>query len=211
MREGLLKKQRRDLEMRIKIGLLLAALAVLSLPALGQNGNSEVSANFTGNFQKQANGMGVLDTATDSGGFMVNYRYHFNRWSALEANYGNTLFSQVYNSGTVTRARVQEASFAYVFTFGVDREARFHPFLEAGSGALFFSPSIAGTTGPSINQNRPVLLYGGGIAYKLTHGLSAQAGYRGLVYTAPDFSVPTQVTNAKTNMAEPYVGVSFRF
>ncbi len=81
--------------MRIKIGLLVAALALLSLPALAQNGNSEVSANFTGNFQKQANGFGVIDTATDSGGFVVNYRYHFNRWSAVEANYGNTLFSQV--------------------------------------------------------------------------------------------------------------------
>ncbi len=197
--------------MRIRIGLLVAALALLSVPALAQNGNSEVSANFTGNFQKQANGMGVLDTATDSGGFMVNYRYHFNKWSAIEANYGNTLFSQVYNSGTVTRARVQETTFAYVFTFGIDNKARFHPFLEAGTGALFFSPSIAGTTGPSINQNRPVLLYGGGIQYRLTHGFSVQAGYRGLVYTAADFSVNTQVTNAKTNMAEPYAGVSFRF
>jgi opacity protein-like surface antigen len=197
--------------MRIKIGLLLAALALLSLPALAQDGNSEVSANFTGNFQKQADGFGVIDTATDSGGFLVNYRYHFNRWSALEANYGNTLFSQVYNSGTVTQARVQEASFAYVFTFGVDREARFHPFLEAGTGALFFSPTVAGSTGPSVNQNRPVLLYGGGVAYKITKRFSVQGGYRGLVYTAADFSVPTQVTNAKTNMAEPYVGVSFRF
>ncbi len=197
--------------MRIKIGLLVAVLALLSLPALAQNGNSEVSANFTGNFQKQANGFGVLDTATDSGGFMVNYRYHFNKWSAVEANYGNTLFSQVYNSGTVTRARVQETTFAYVFTFGVDREARFHPFLEAGTGALFFSPSIAGTTSPAVNHNRPVLLYGGGVAYRLIHGLSLQAGYRGLVYTAADFSVPTQVTNAKTNMAEPYAGISFRF
>jgi opacity protein-like surface antigen len=197
--------------MRIKMGLFVAALALLSLPALAQNGNSEVSANFTGNFQKQANGMGVLDTATDSGGFVVNYRYHFNKWSAVEANYGNTLFSQVYNSGTVARARVQETTFAYVFTFGVDPKARFHPFLEAGTGALFFSPSIAGTTGPSINQNRPVLLYGGGVQYKLTHGLSVQAGYRGLVYTAADFSVNTQVTNAKTNMAEPYAGVPFRF
>jgi len=197
--------------MRIKIGLLVAVLALLSLPALAQNGNSEVSANFTGNFQKQANGMGVIDTATDSGGFVVNYRYHFNRWSAVEANYGNTLFSQVYNSGTVTRARVQEATFAYVFTFGVDPEARFHPFLEAGTGALFFSPSIAGSTAPAISQSRPVLLYGGGVQYKLTHRFSVQAGYRGLVYTAPDFAVNTQVTNAKTNMAEPYVGVSFRF
>lgn len=197
--------------MRIKMGLLLAALALLSLPALAQNGNSEVSANFTGNFQKQANGFGVTDTATDSGGFLVNYRYHFNRWSAVEANYGNTLFSQVYNTGTVTQARVQEATFAYMFTFGVDRDARFHPFLEAGTGALFFSPVSAGSTGPALSQNRPALLYGGGVAYRLTNRFSVQAGYRGLVYTAADFSVPTQVTNAKTNMAEPYVGVSFRF
>jgi opacity protein-like surface antigen len=197
--------------MRIKIGLLLAALALLSLPALAQNGNSEVSANFTGNFQKQANGFGVIDTATDSGGFVVNYRYHFNRWSAVEANYGNTLFSQVYNSGTVTQARVQEATLAYMFTFGVDRDARFHPFLEAGTGALFFSPTVLGSTGPAVNQNRPALLYGGGVAYRLSNHFSVQGGYRGLVYTAADFSVPTQVTNAKTNMAEPYVGVSFRF
>ena len=197
--------------MRIKTGLLVTALALLSLPALAQNGSSEVSADFTGNFQKQANGFGVMDTATDSGGFLVNYRYHFNRWSAVEANYGNTLFSQVYNTGTVTQARVQEATLAYMFTFGVDRDARFHPFVEAGTGALFFSPVFAGSTGPAVSQNRPVLLYGGGVAYRLTNRFSVQAGYRGLVYTAADFSVPTQVTNAKTNLAEPYVGVSFRF
>jgi len=197
--------------MRIKIGLLVAVLALLSLPALAQNGNSEVSANFTGNFQKQANGFGVTDTSTDAGGFLLSYRYHFNRWSAIEGNYGNTLFSQVYNSGTVTQARVQEATFAYVFTFGVDRDARFRPFLEAGTGALFFSPTVAGSTAPSISQNRPALLYGGGVACRLSNHFSVQGGYRGLVYTAADFSVPTQVTNAKTNMAEPYVGVSFRF
>src|SRR5580692_7598304 len=158
-----LKNQRRRLEMRIKTGLLLVALALLSLPALAQNGNSEVSANFTGNFQKQADGFGVIDTATNSGGFLVSYRYHFNRWSAVEANYGNTLFSQFYNSGTVTQARDQEATLAYMFTFGVARDARLHPFLEAGTGALFFSPTVAGSTGPSVNQNRPVLLYGGGV------------------------------------------------
>src|SRR5277367_7116520 len=171
--------------MRIKIGLLVAVLALLSLPALAQNGNSEVSANFTGNFQKQANGMGVIDTATDSGGFVVNYRYHFNRWSAVEANYGNTLFSQVYDSGTVTQARVQEATFAYLFTFGIEREARFHPFLEAGTVALFFSPVTAGSSDGVVSQNRGVFLYGAGAAYRLTDRFSQQAGYPGLAYTAP--------------------------
>jgi opacity protein-like surface antigen len=197
--------------MRIKTGLFLAALIFLSRPALAQNGNSEVSANFTGNFQKQANGFGVIDTSTDSGGFVVNYRYHFNSWSALEVNYGNTQFSQIYNSGTVTHARVQETTFAYLCTFGIAPDARFHPFLEVGTGALFFSPSVAGTTSAAVSQNRPALLYGGGVAYRLTKGFSVQAGYRGSVYTAADFSVPTQVTNAKTNMAEPYAGVSYRF
>ncbi|MFZ3216803.1 MAG: outer membrane beta-barrel protein [Candidatus Acidiferrales bacterium] len=197
--------------MRIKISLFLAALAFLSLPALGQQGNSEVSANFTGNFQKQASGFGLTDSSTYSGGFLINYRYHFNRWSAIEANYGNTLFSQIYTSGSVTQARVQEATFAYQFTFGVDSEARFHPFLEAGTGALFFSPVLAGSSGGGVSQNRGTFLYGAGVTYKLVRNFSVQAGYRGLVYTAPDFALPTQVTNAKTQMAEPYVGLTYRF
>lgn len=197
--------------MQIKISLLLAALALLSLPALAQVGNSEVSANFTGNFQMEARGFGITDSPTYSGGLLINYRYHFNRWSALEANYGNTLFSQVYDSGTVTQARVQEATFAYLFTFAVEREARFHPFLEAGTGALFFSPVTAGSSDGVVGQNRGVFLYGAGAAYRITDRFSVQAGYRGLVYTAPDFALPTQVTNARTQMAEPYVGVSLRF
>jgi opacity protein-like surface antigen len=197
--------------MRIKIGLLVATLALLSLPALAQDGNSEVSANFTGNFQKEASGFGSTDSPTYSAGVLVNYRYHFNRWSAVEANYGNTLFSQIYSSGNFTQARVQEATLAYVFTFGVAREARFHPFVEAGTGALFFSPVTAGSSTGVVSQNRAALLYGAGVAYRLTERFSVQAGYRGLVYTAPDFALPTQVTNARTNMAEPYVGVSFRF
>jgi opacity protein-like surface antigen len=106
---------------------------------------------------------------------------------------------------------VQEATFAYLFTFGIAREARFHPFVEAGTGALFFSPVTSGSSTGVVSQNRAALLYGAGVAYRLTDRFSVQAGYRGLVYTAPDFALPTQVTNVRTNMAEPYVGVSFRF
>jgi opacity protein-like surface antigen len=197
--------------MRIKVSLLVAALALLSLPALAQNGNSEVSANFTGNFQKEATGFGLTDSPTYSGEFLLNYRYHFNRWSAVEANYGNTLFSQIYSSGNFTQARVQEATLAYQFTFGVEREARFHPFLEAGTGALFFSPNLSGSSTGVVSQNRAAFLYGAGIIYRVTDRLGIQAGYRGLVYTTPDFALSTQVTNATTQMAEPYVGVSFRF
>jgi opacity protein-like surface antigen len=198
--------------MRIKASLLVAALALLSLPALAQRGNSEVSVNFTGNFQTQASGFGLTDTSSDAGGVLVNYRYHFNRWSAIEANYGHTQFSQIYSSGNITQSSVNEATFAYQFTFGVSSEARFHPFVEAGTGALFFSsPILAGSNAGGFSQNRPAFLYGGGVTYKLVRQLAVQVGYRGLVYKAPDFAVTSQFTNATTQMAEPYVGLTYRF
>jgi opacity protein-like surface antigen len=198
--------------MRNKIGLVLVGLALVSWPAFAQRGNSEVSVNFTGDFQKQAFGQGITDTASYSGGLLANYRYHFNRWSAIEANYGHTQFTQFYGSGNISQASLNEASLAYQFTFGVAREARFHPFLESGVGALFFSsPSFAGSNVSGLAQNRPAFLYGGGVTYRLKGGLNVQAGYRGLVYTAADFSVPTQLTNATTHIAEPYVGLTFRF
>jgi len=187
-------------------------LALLTLPALAQGGKSEVSANFTGDFQKQATGLGVTDSPSYSGGLLVNYRYHFNRWSAIEANYGYTRFSQFYSSGSVTQANVNEASLAYQFAFGVPNEARLHPFAEAGTGALFFSSPIAsGSNAGGLAQSRPAFLYGGGVTYKMLGQLAVQLGYRGLIYKAPDFTVPSQLTNATSHMAEPYVGLTYRF
>jgi opacity protein-like surface antigen len=197
--------------MRIKAILFLMALTLFSLPALAQDGNSEVSANFTGNFQRQASGEGLTDTPTYTGGILANYRYHFNRYSAIEVNYGYSRFSQLYNTQFYTLARTQELSLAYQFTFGVPKEARFHPFAEAGVGALFFSPLLSGSSGVAFTQNRAALLYGAGASYRLWRNVSAQVGFRGLVYTAPDFGVPNEITNARTMMAEPYAGFTFRF
>lgn len=197
--------------MRIQIGLAVVALVLFSLPALAQEGNSEVSANFTGNFQKSASGFGVSDNPSYSGGLLVNYRYQFNRWSALEVNYSHTRFTQFYNNGAATQANVNEGSFAYQFTFGVSEQARFRPFVEAGTGVLFFSPISAGTSSGALSQDRAAFLYGGGVTYKLAHQLSLQVGYRGLVYRTPDFTLATQFTNAPTHMAEPYVGLTYRF
>jgi len=197
--------------MRIKAILFLMALTLFSLPALAQDGNSEVSANFTGNFQRQASGEGLTDTPTYTGGILANYRYHFNRYSAIEVNYGYSRFSQLYNTQFYTLARTQELSLAYQFTFGVPKKARFHPFAEAGVGALFFSPLLSGSSGVAFTQNRAALLYGAGASYRLWRNVSAQVGFRGLVYTAPDFGVPNEITNARTMMAEPYAGFTFRF
>lgn len=197
--------------MMTKVYLFVCAFALISCSAFAQNGNSEVSASFTGNFQQQAMGEGVTDAPSYSGGFVVNYRYHFNRWSALEVNYGYSRFSHFYNSGFSTVANDNEATFAYLFTFGVPQGARLHPFVEAGTGALIFVPNTNESAGGALTQDRAAFLYGAGASYRLTSHLGVQLGYRGLIYRDPDFALSEQFTNAMTHMAEPYAGLTLRF
>ncbi|HVB85611.1 MAG TPA: outer membrane beta-barrel protein [Candidatus Dormibacteraeota bacterium] len=198
--------------MRIKAAVLALALSLFCLPALAQfNGRSEVSVDFTGNFQKQATGFGITDSPSYSGGFLINYRYHFDRWSALEVNYGRTNFTQYYSTGDQTQSNANEVTFAYVNTFGVSRHARFRPFVEAGTGGLIFSPIQAGSLSAPLTQDRVAFLYGGGVDWRAMHHVAVRLGYRGLIYKAPDFALGDQTTNALTQMAEPYVGVVFHF
>lgn len=200
--------------MRFKSGVLVCAMALLALPALAQDSTrSDVSADFTGDFQMQASGLGVTDSATYSGGLLANYRYHFNDWSAIEVNYAYTRFTQNYfpSGGSSTQAKAQEFTLAYVNTLGTKPSARFRPFVEAGTGGLIFSPIVAGSTVSGLTQDRSVFLYGAGVDWHAMRHISLRVGYRGLIYKAPDFTVSAQVTNATTNMSEPYVGVVFRF
>lgn len=202
--------------MRFQSFALVCAVAVLmfALPALAQDGaRSEVSVDFTGNFQSQATGLGEIDTPTYSGGFLANYRYHFNRWSAIEVNYDYTKFTQYYapTTDSITQARAQEFTLAYVNTLGFKPGARIRPFVEVGTGALVFSPILSGSTVAALTDGRPAFLYGAGLDYRVKPRISVRLGYRGLLYKAPDFLVASQTTNALTNMAEPFVGVSFRF
>jgi outer membrane immunogenic protein len=202
--------------MRFKSTVLVCAVAVFAfaLPALAQEAaRSEVSVDFTGNFQKQTTGLGVTDSPTYSGGVLANYRYHFDGWSAIEFNYSYARFTQNYfpSGGSETQANAQEFTLAYVNTLGVKRSARVKPFVEAGTGGLIFSPIAAGSTVSGLTQDRAVFLFGAGVDLHPLRRISLRLGYRGLVYKAPDFSVSTEVTNALTNMSEPYVGVVFRF
>jgi opacity protein-like surface antigen len=199
---------------QMKSAMLVVVFALLAFPTLGQGGGqSEVSINFSGNFQAQTEGLGVTDTASYSGGILVNYRYHFNRWSAIEVNYDHSRFTQRYTPAvTATQANANEFTMAYVNTFGRPANASFEPFIEAGTGALIFSPIQAGSTVGALKQNRAVFLFGGGLEWRPIRHISLRLGYRGLIYQAPDFLIAgQQTTNAVTTMSEPYAGVAIRF
>jgi Outer membrane protein beta-barrel domain len=202
--------------MQMKSALLLAVFAVTCAPTMAQKNHSEFSGDFTGNFQSTVNGQNITDRPTYSGGFLVNYRYHFTDWAALEVNYSRTRYTQFYSGGTGiisswTQANAQEATMAFVVHFWERFNGRLRPFAEGGTGGLYWSPISSGSVGGPFNQSRPVLLYGGGFDWKWFGHFSLRAGYRGLLFTAPDFNVDGQFTNARAQMKQPYAGITFRF
>lgn len=63
----------------------------------------------------------------------------------------------------------------------------------------------------SLTQDRVTFVAGGGAEWFATKHIGVRAGARALVYKAPEFTIPSQVTNAVTAQIEPYAGVTFRF
>jgi hypothetical protein len=201
--------------MHTKWALLLVMIAVACVPVMAQRNHSEFSGDLTADFPSRVSGQNITDGPTDSWGLVANYRYHFSDWGAFELNYSRTRYTQFYSSNGLitswTQANAQEGTMAFVYTFGSRLNGKLQPFAEVGTGGLFWSPVSAGSVGGPFNQSRPVLLYGGGFDWKAFGRFSWRVGYRGLFFTAPDFNVNGQFTNARTQLKEPYVGIAFRF
>ena len=202
--------------MRRIVGTIILGFAFLfTVSAMAEDTRSEVSLEGSGFFTKESNNRDIAQRATNVGGFLVGYRYHFNDWFAAEANYGYSRNTQGYlNTSGLSRiqSNVHEATAAFVVTPPIT-VAKLKPFLLAGSGALVFDPrngagtSIAGAQ----RQAKAAFVYGSGVDYDLTHHLALRAEYRGLVYKAPDFNIRSLNTDKVTHVAQPSAGVVIRF
>ena len=204
--------------MRIKPAVLVssAVLLICCAPAMAQRNHSEFFGGANVDYQSTVTGQNITDSPTYSAGYLLNYRLHLNDWAAVEVNYAHTRYTQTYSGGTGftnswTQANAKEITTAFVFQFWSRFNGRLQPFAEAGTGGLFWSPVGAGSVGGPFNQNRAVLLYGGGFDWKAFGHFGLRLGYRGLFFTAPDFNVNGQFTNARTQMKEPYAGITYRF
>jgi opacity protein-like surface antigen len=194
--------------------VFIASASLLCLSAFAQETRSEISIQGTGFFTKDSNGNGIQTGASQSGGFLVGYRYNINRWLAAEGDYGFSRNTQLYASG-VGSARVQsnvhEITGAAVVK--LPQLLRFQPFVLAGGGALVFDPTNndgAALFGAS-TETRGTFLYGGGADYSLTKHVALRGEYRGFVYKVPDFKVAGLNSDTWTHVAQPSAGIVFRF
>ena len=193
----------------VKITLGMAAMA---LPAFSQSedpGRNEVSVQALGSFVESTTSDGVRNSATNSGGVLVNYRRFFNIHNGVEVNYGYALNTQNFlssggESGVKTNSH--EVSGAYVFRLPLKR---FTPFVLAGAGALIFDPK--GFRGAD-SQTRAAFLYGGGADFNFSRHLFMRAEYRGFLYNTPTYNLAgLEGTDRITHRAEPSIGFGYRF
>ena len=197
--------------------LVVGLMSLFPLGAAAQEVRSEVSIQGTGLFNKESNGQGIRQAATDTGGVLGSYRYHINRWLSAEAVYGwnrNTQeYSSALGSGRV-EADVHQATGGFVVNVPVPRKFIVKPYVLAEGGALVFHPTLGSGTVPGVEQQaRGTFVYGGGFDYPvpgLRH-VAMRMEYRGLVYEAPDFGLAQLHSDKWTHTAQPSAGLVYRF
>ena len=196
----------------VSFALLLGMTAV----AAAQESRSEISLQGTGFFTKDTAGQGITQRSTNTGGFLLGYRYHFNRWLAAEAVYGydrNT--QQFFAPAALSRiqANVHQATGGFVFRVPAPARFRISPYVLAEGGALVFDPTgnTFGAVPGAQSQSTGVFVYGGGADFPIVRHVSLRAEYRGLVYSAPDFGLASLNTNTINHTAQPSAGIVFRF
>jgi len=192
------------------LAILLSASA-----AMAQEERQEIGVQGTGFFTADSSGNGIDKHATNTGGFVLSYRYHFNRWLATEASYGYDRNEQqnFTSAGQFNvEANVHQATGALVVT-APHSIHKFVPYVLAGVGALVFDPT--GNAGGSVpgeqSQARAAFVYGGGVDYDLSRHFALRAEYRGFVYERPDFGLQALHSGSTTHTAQPSAGIVFRF
>ena len=198
----------------IVVATFLAAVFSFTQAAIAQERDwHEVSVQATGVFTGNSQGNGIIRHTTDSGGLLVNYRFHFNSWLAAEANYGyNRNTHQYFTSGGPfgVQANAHQTTGALVITLP-SNVARTEPYVLAGAGAVTFDPRFSDVGIGAQQQTRPAFVYGVGSNFNLSPNVALRLESRGLVYKSPDFGLTQINSRTTTHTAQPSVGFSIRF
>jgi outer membrane immunogenic protein len=196
--------------------MLLGALLLSATAGFAQESRQDVSISAIGLFAPNITGNAVHLSTTSTLGVLASYRFMLTPRSALELNYSFAQFSEKYVTSFAPNVRIhtraQEMSGAYVFNMNF---RKFNPFIEAGPGAIIFTPiQDAGTNQLSAAQNTNIgALFGGGLAYELSPSFDIRAEYRGFVVKTPDFSLPGNIlrTNRYEVISTPAIGIAYHF
>jgi opacity protein-like surface antigen len=193
----------------MKRNLLLILLLAPIFSAKLAHAQFDVNASLYGQFSGATNNNGVSESPQNSAGVMVGLRRYERPWRGYEVTYsfnhanydfsGTTLQSVLANAHTVT------ADYVVSFPFpGVG----IRPFLLGGGGLVVIAPQGGGNGG---TETKAVFSYGGGLDWRLVPHIGLRVQYRGLLYSAPEFTSAFSSTSNFTRTAEPMAGLYLKF
>lgn len=217
-----------------KAGLItVAALLFTSLGVCQNNGRFDASLNGAAVFTKESDGNGIQQSATIGSNYFGTFRFRFRPRHSLIFNYGRAKNSQVYQTGFDYHVLTTITEYSGAYVYSPFQKGKFEPFALVGAAALRFNPTSTWVVFPdfvvdvpnrvSVNLNaaketKAAILYGVGLDYRLPWKLALRLQYRGFLYSAPDFKVNTDsggavsfATGSRGHMAEPSIGLVFRF
>lgn len=203
---------------RILVSGFLGALLLSASAAMAQEeapeGRHEISVQGTGFFTKDSQTNGISQHSTNTGGPLVSYRFHFNKWLGADATYGYARITQQNFTDTGAfgvQSNVHQATGALVVTFPWS-VARLKPYALGGAGALVFDPTgnAGGFVAGAQRQAKAAFVYGGGVDYKIVSHVSFRVEYRGFVYGRPDFGLSALHSGATAHTAQPSAGIVIR-
>ena len=217
-----------------KAELIATALLLFTSLAVSQDrGHFDASFNGAPIFTGTASGNGIQQSATVGANYFGTFRYRFKPKSSLIFTYGRAKDSQTYQTNFDFHVLSSIAEYSGAFVYSFYQKKKFEPFVLLGGGALRFIPNSTWVFFPDFingvpnrvqvnlnatTQTEIALLYGGGVDYVVMKRFAVRLQYRGFLYRAPDFNVTTVsggalsfTTGSRNHMAEPSVGVVFRF
>ncbi len=217
-----------------KVWLVVAIMIGFMPAALGQEGRFDVSVNLAATFTRSSTGNGITQSATVGGNPFATFRYKLAPKHSLVFNYGRGRDSQTYRSGFDFNEVTHITEYSGAYVLSPFQKGRFQPFALVGGGILKFNPQSTWVVLPdysgnipdrvqtavgATNQIKPTFLYGVGVDYTLPRvsHFALRLQYRGFLYNNPDFNVNSSsssvsfFTGTKGHMAEPSIGLVFRF
>jgi hypothetical protein len=177
--------------------------------------NSDVNGTEQRDATSTHNNLAISPSSTV--GELITLRYTAKPYVGFEYNFGNFRNAQNYtytpklpsNQLTSAQAGVHEITLGYVVhprkIFGVQ------PYLGVGGGTIHFTPTSGGGEGLPF-QYRAVYYYSFGVeqSFPSSH-FGVRAGFRQLIYLAPDFGENYLTITRRMRTSEPTFGFFARF
>jgi opacity protein-like surface antigen len=217
-----------------RAGFVIVAFFLFTSLGLSQtDGRFDASFNGAGIFTKESDGNSIRQSATVGTNYFATFRAKFNPKHSLIFNYGRAKNSQIYQTGFDFHVLTNITEYSGAWVYSPIQKSKFEPFVLVGAAALRFNPQSTWVIFPdfaggipnrvqvtlnTVKQTEAALLYGGGVDYRLPRKFAIRLQYRGFYYGEPNFKVNPNtgstvsfVTATKGHMAEPSIGLVYRF